>query len=400
MAVWNAWLRVKANQGAAGVDEVSIADYERNLKGNLYKIWNRMSSGTYFPPPVRRVMIAKADGGERPLGIPTVGDRVAQMVVKMYLEPSVEPTFHHDSYGYRPNKSAEQAVGAARQRCWRSDWVLDLDIRGFLDNIDHVLMMRAVAKHTDCKWILLYIERWLQAPVLLEDGRLAQRDKGTPQGGVVSPLLANIFLHYAFDMWMARNYPDIPFERYADDIVLHCKSEAQANTIRCKLEERLKQCRLEAHPEKTKIVYCKDDDRRGCYVHESFDFLGFTFRPRRSKNRWGKFFINFSPAMSNKAAKAKRADIRVWHLHRKSDKNLDDLSRMFDPKVRGWISYYGSYYKSAMYPIFRQFNRSLVRWAQQKYKRYKHQRRATHWLCGIAQRQPELFAHWKLGVVP
>lgn len=400
MAVWNAWLRVKANHGAAGVDEVSIAEYERDLKGNLYKIWNRMSSGTYFPPPVRRVMIPKANGGERPLGIPTVGDRVAQMVVKMYLEPLVEPIFHRDSYGYRPGKSAAQAVGVARQRCWRRDWVLDLDIRGFFDNIDHALMMRAVAKHTDCKWILLYIERWLSAPVLLEDGTLAERDKGTPQGGVASPLLANIFLHHAFDMWMARNYPDIPFERYADDIVLHCKSEAQAKTVRSEIEKRLKQCRLEAHPEKTKIVYCKDDDRRESYIHESFDFLGFTFRARRSKNRWGKFFVNFSPAMSNKAAKAKRADIRAWHLHRKSDKGLDDLSRMFDPKVRGWITYYGSYYKSAMYPIFRQLNRSLVSWAQQKYKRYKHQRRATHWLRGIAQRQPELFAHWRMGVVP
>lgn len=400
MTVWNAWLRVKANQGAAGADEISIEEYEQDLKGNLYKIWNRMSSGTYFPPPVKRVMIPKANGGERPLGIPTVGDRVAQMVAKMYLEPTVEPIFHQDSYGYRPGKSASQAVGLARQRCWRRDWVLDLDIRGFFDNIDHALMMRAVRKHTDCKWVLLYIERWLKAPVLLEDGTLAERDNGTPQGGVISPLLANIFLHHAFDMWMKMNYPDIPFERYADDIVLHCQTEAQAKSICCELEERLKQCRLEAHPEKTKIVYCKDDDRCGSYIHESFDFLGYTFRARRSKNRWGKFFINFSPAMSNKAAKAKRADIRAWHLHRKSDKNLDDLSRMFNPKVRGWITYYGSYYKSAMYPIFRQLNRSLVGWVQQKYKRYKHQRRATHWLRGIAQRQPELFAHWKLGVVP
>lgn len=400
MAVWEAWLKVKANQGAAGVDEVSIAEFEQNLKRNLYKIWNRMSSGTYFPPPVRRVNIPKAGGGQRPLGIPTVGDRVAQMVVKTYLESGVEACFHPDSYGYRPGKSAIQAVGKARQRCWRFDWVLDLDIKGFFDNIDHALMMRAVRKHTDCKWILLYVERWLKAPVLLEGGTLVQREKGTPQGGVVSPLLANIFLHHAFDMWMARNYPSIPFERYADDVVLHCKTEAQANAIRGKIEERLKRCRLDVHPEKTKIVYCKDDLRKRSYIHESFDFLGFTFRPRRSKNRWGKFFVNFSPAIATKAAKAIRAEVTDWHIHRKSDKSLEDISRMLNPMIRGWIAYYGNYYKSAMYPIFRQFNRRLVRWAQQKYKRYRHQRRATHWLRGIARRQPGVFAHWQLGVMP
>lgn len=393
-------MKVKANKGAAGVDEVSIAEFEQNLKGNLYKVWNRMSSGTYFPPPVKRVMIPNTNGGERPLGIPTVGDRVAQMVVKMYLEPAVDTVFHVNSYGYRPGKSAAQAVGVARERCWRSDWVLDLDIKGFFDNIDHTLMMHAVRKHTNSPWILLYIERWLNAPVLLENGTLAQRDKGTPQGGVVSPLLANIFLHHVFDMWMVRNYPSIPFERYADDVVLHCKTEVQAEFIRGKIDERLIQCGLEAHPEKTKIVYCKDDLRRGSYANESFDFLGFTFRPRRSKNRWGKFFVNFSPAIADKASKAKRGEIRDWGIHRKSDKSLDDLSRMFNPVIRGWITYYGKFYKSALYPTLRLLNRRLVRWAQQKYKRYRHQRRATQWLRDIARRQPELFAHWKLGVVP
>ena len=400
MAVWRAWQCVKANQGAAGVDEESIADFEANLKANLYKIWNRMSSGSYFPPPVRLVKIPKPGGGERVLGIPTVADRVAQMVAKLYLEPEVEPEFHPDSYGYRPGKSALDAVGQARQRCWRNDWVLDLDIKGFFDNIDHSLMMHAVRKHTDCPWILLYIERWLKAPAVDADGNEVRRDRGTPQGGVASPLLANIFLHHVFDKWMAENFPYLPFERYADDIVVHCRSKAQAKFIRRQIEERLRRCKLEAHPEKTKIVYCKDDDRHGSHEHERFDFLGYTFRPRPSKNRRGKFFVNFSPAMSNKAAKAARATIRSWRIQCRSDKSLDDIARMFRANLSGWLSYYGKYYKSGMYPTFRAFNRRLVRWAQRKYKRYRHQRRATHWLRRIAKREPQLFPHWQLGVLP
>jgi RNA-directed DNA polymerase len=400
MAVWRAWQLVKANQGAAGVDEESIADFEANLKGNLYKVWNRMSSGSYFPPPVRLVKIPKPGGGERILGIPTVADRVAQTVAKLYLEPEVEPEFHEDSYGYRPGKSALDAVGQARQRCWRNDWVVDLDIKGFFDNIDHSLMMHAVRKHTDCPWILLYVERWLKASAVDADGNEVRRDRGTPQGGVASPLLANIFLHHVFDKWMAESFPYIPFERYADDIVVHCRSKAQAKFIRREIEERLRRCKLEAHPEKTKIVYCKDDDRRGSHEHERFDFLGYTFRPRPSKNRHGKFFVNFSPAMSDKAAKAARATIRSWRIQCRSDKSLEDISRMFRATLSGWLSYYGRYYKSGMYPTFRALNRRLVRWAQRKYKRYRHQRRATHWLRRIAKRDPTLFPHWELGVVP
>ena len=398
--VWEAWKDVKANQGAAGVDGQTISVFEERLQKNLYKIWNRMSSGSYFPPPVRTVMIPKGDGRERMLGIPTVGDRVAQMVVKRYLEPLVDPVFHPDSYGYRPGKSALDAVGQARQRCWRNDWVVDLDIKGFFDNIDHSLMLHAVREHTDCPWILLYVERWLKAPALREDGTQVERDKGTPQGGVASPLLANIFLHHAFDLWMAREYPHIPFERYADDAVVHCRSEKQAHFIRRKIEERLRACKLEVHPEKTKVVYCKDDLRPGEYHTQSFDFLGYTFRPRGATNRWGKFFVNFSPAVSDKAAKSIGAEIRGWNIHRKSDKSLEDLSHIFNKYVRGWINYYGKYYPSALYPIFRRFNRRLVRWARQKYKRYGHQRRATYWLRRIARRRPELFAHWRLGVLP
>ena len=399
--VWEAYKRVKANQGVAGVDGESIQDFEVNLKDNLYKLWNRMSSGSYFPPAVRRVEIPKADGGKRPLGIPTVTDRIAQVVAKIYLEPKLEPCFHKDSYGYRPKKSAIEALGVARKRCWRYNWVLDLDIRGFFDNIDHELLMRAVRKHTDCKWVVLYVDRWLKAPVQLEDGTLTKRDKGTPQGGVISPLLANLFLHYALDEWMRKNYPDIPFERFADDAVFHCKTEAEVKALKPAIGERLVTCKLDLHPEKTRIVYCKDDDRQGNYPNEKFDFLGYTFQARRSKNRWGKYFVNFSPAVSNDAAKAMRRTMRDWHLHKRSDKELIDLSRMFNPILRGWINYYGKYYRSALYPTFRHLNRTLVRWAMRKYKRLRiHQRRAEYWLGEIAKRDSRLFAHWQMGIRP
>jgi len=397
--VWEAYQKVKANQGAAGVDGQSIAEFETRVKDNLYRIWNRMSSGSYFPPPVRTVTIPKANGGERKLGIPTVSDRIAQMVVKSRLEPVVDPLFHPDSYGYRPGKSALEAVGQTRQRCWKLDWVIDLDIKGFFDNIDHDLLMRAVKKHAKDKWMVLYIERWLKAPAQAEDGHVTERGKGTPQGGVASPLLANLFLHYAFDRWMQRTYPHLPFERYADDAIVHCRTETEAQEVRRAIAERMQECRLELHPEKTKIVYCKDDDRRGTYPHEQFDFLGYTFRPRRSKNWKGKFFINFSPAVADKAGKEIRAEIRSWQLHLRSDKSLEDLSRMFTPKVRGWLQYYGRYYRSALYPIMRQLDRSLARWAYRKYKKLRgHLRRATHWLARISRRDRGLFAHWQMGV--
>jgi RNA-directed DNA polymerase len=394
--VWEAYKRVKANQGAAGVDSETVERFESNLKSNLYKVWNRMSSGTYFPPPVRTVAIPKKDGGERTLGIPTVEDRIAQTVVAMYLEPLVEPHFHPDSYGYRPKKSALQAVGVARGRCWRFDWVVDLDIQGFFDNLDHALM-RAVGKYTDCRWVHLYIERWLKAPAQSKDGTLTARAKGTPQGGVASPLLANIFLHLALDDWMRKTHPEVPFERYADDVIAHCESEEQAQAVKRNIEARLRRCKLELHPEKTKIVYCKDDDRRGSYPNEKFDFLGYTFRARRSKNRWGKYFINFSPAVSNQAATKMRREMRRWRLHLRSDKALDDLAHMWNPVLRGWINYYGRFYKSALHPVFRHLNRTLIRWASRKHKRLRgHQRRAEYWLGGVARREPRMFAHWQL----
>jgi len=396
--VWEAYKRVRANQGAAGVDGQTIAEFEQDLENNLYRLWNRLASGSYFPPPVRRVDIRKGQGeGTRPLGIPTVSDRVGQAVVKTYLEPEVEKLFHPDSYGYRPGKSAIDAVGKARQRCWRYDWVLDLDIRSFFDSIDHERLMSAVRKHTDCRWVLLYIERWLKAPVQLADGTRVTPEQGTPQGSVISPLLSNLFLHYVFDVWMHRHYPYIPFERYADDGICHCRTEAEAQALKAALERRFSECGLELHPQKTKILYCKDDDRQGDFPDTKFDFLGYTFRPRRSKNRYGKFFINFTPAVSNKATTAMRRTMRRWRLHLRSDKSLEDLAHMFNSVIQGWINYFRHFYKSALYPVLKHLNNTLARWAARKYKRLRgHHRRATHWLARIARRQPRLFAHWPL----
>lgn len=395
--VWEAYRRVKANQGAAGVDGQSIKDFEVGLKDNLYKIWNRMSSGSYFPPPVRTVGIAKSDGRLRKLGIPTVSDRVAQMVVKMYLEPDVEPNFHPDCYGYIRGRSALDAVGVVRKRCWKYNWVIDLDIKGFFDNIDHDLMLRAVKKHTTSKWMLLYTERWLKAPAQLEDGSRVERKMGTPQGGVISPLLANIFLHHAFDEWIRLDHPSIRFVRYADDIIVHCRSEAQAQFMLRAIKRRVARCKLQLHPDKTKIVYCKDDRRPGNYDHESFDFLGYSFRPRGCKGH--NYFVGFTPAVSKSAIKAMSDRIRGWKLQLWSSSSLEDIARRINPVVRGWLNYYGRYYKSAMRPIHRQLQHALARWAMRKYKRLKgHWLRAIQWVNRIMRRDRKLFVSWEFGL--
>jgi RNA-directed DNA polymerase len=400
-AVVGAWRQVKANQGAGGIDRESIKDFERDLKNNLYKIWKRMSSGSDMPPPVRTVAIPKKKGGKRILGIPTVADRVAQTVAKLHFEPGVEPHFHEDSYGYRPGKSALQAVAITRKRCWRYNWVLEFDIRGLFDNIDHELLMRAAKKHTASPWILLYVERWLKALFQQEDGTVMERGKGTPQGGVISPVLANLFLHYVFDAWMKRNHPELPFCRYADDGIVHCRTESEALALKEELTSRFRECRLELHPEKTRIVYCQDSNRRGNHSVTGFDFLGFTFRPRLAKSRKGDFFVNFCPAVSNTASKEMRQRSRRWNLHLKSDASLEDLSRIFSPIIRGWINYYGSFYKSALYPVLRHLNHLLVKWAMRKFKRFRHHlTKAVYWLGRIAQRQPELFPHWQWGIKP
>ncbi len=396
-AVWDSYLKVKSNQGAAGVDHQSIAIFEEDLKNNLYKIWNRMSSGSYFPPPVLRVEIPKGDGKMRALGIPTVADRIAQMVVKSQLEPELEAIFHTDSFGYRPKRSAKQAVTLARKRCWKHDWVVDMDIKGFFDTIPHDLMMRAVRKHTEDRWVVLYVERWLKAPVQLMDGAIEERTMGTPQGGVISPLLANLFLHYAFDHWMQSNHPSNPFERYADDAVVHCDTEAEAVELRSEIAKRMEQCGLELHPEKTKIVYCQDANRTDDYELHSFDFLGFCFQPRLSRNRYGQYFVNFSPAIAPKSKKEIFSEIRQWCLHKRSDLSLKELANKLNPVVRGWIEYYGAFFQSELLFLVHHLDSLIYRWVIRKYKKQgSNFKKASNWLKRIKSAMPNYFVHWSL----
>ena len=399
--VWDAFKSVKANQGAAGVDGQSIAEFEADLTNNLYKLWNWLSSGSYFPPRVRRVDIPKADGrGVRRLGIPTVADRIAQEVARRYLEPILEPVFHPDSYGYRPGKSAIDAVHTARQRCWRYDWVLDLDVKAYFDSIDWELMLKAVRKHTECRWVLLYIERWLKAPVQMEDGSIVPRTAGTPQGAVISPLLANLFLHYTFDMWMARNYPHIPFERYADDAICHCRSVEEARELWRALADRFVACNLVLHPEKTQIVYCKDANRQGDFPVIAFDFLGFRFRARKTMWRKGErriFAHSFQPAASPKALKRISRTVRSWALHHRSDKPLTELAAMYNPSIRGWINYYSHFYKTQLRPTLTRIDAYVIRWARRKFKRMRHQTKGGRdWFVRLRRANPKLFAHWIL----
>jgi RNA-directed DNA polymerase len=398
--VMEAYKLIKANAGAAGVDQQSLTDFEKALEGNLYKIWNRMSSGSYFPPPVKAVVIPKKTGGERILGVPTVGDRIAQAVVRLHFEPHVEPVFLNDSYGYRPNKSAVDALAVTRERCWKYNWVLEFDVKGLFDNISHELLMKAVRKHTDVAWIILYIERWLRVPMMQKDGELVERTKGTPQGGVVSPVLSNLFMHYVFDLWMRRKYSENPWCRYADDGLVHTKTEKDALDILAALRDRFKECGLELHPEKTRIVYCKDGNRRDRYTEGSFDFLGYTFRPRVCKNeRSNKMFIGFTPAVSKKSLKAMCKKIRKLNVRNRTDLELNEIAKWFNPILRGWLNYYGAFRRSAMYPLWRHFNRTLVAWTMRKYKHFrKHKIRAAVFLEKIAKRQPKLFAHWAQGM--
>ena len=393
--VLEAYKRVRQNKVSAGIDGIDFAKFEENLKDNLYKIWNRMSSGSYFPSPVLAVEIPKKNGGIRTLGIPTISDRIAQMTARMYLEPKVEPIFHNDSYGYRPNKSAIDAIGKVRERCWRYDYVIELDIKGLFDNIDHELLMKAVELHTDEKWLKLYIRRWLKTPFATKEGILTERKSGTPQGGVISPVLANIFLHYAFDVWMERNYPIAPFARYADDAIIHCKSEKEAKEIKEALNQRMKQCKLELHPDKTRIVYCKDEDRTEDYPITQFDFLGYTYKAVYIKCKDGKLRNNFIASASQKACKNLRDKIKELKLHKMSGSSINIIAKSINPIVRGWINYFGKYNVSALKYTIKCIESRIVRWAMNKYKHFRGRRqRAEKWLSELRNREPKLFAHW------
>ena len=394
--VWEAYRRVAANKGAPGVDGQALEQFEADLRDNLYVIWNRMSSGSYFPPPVRAVEIPKPHGGGvRVLGVPTIADRVAQTVVAMHLEERAEPRFHPDSYGYRPKRSAHDALGVCRRRCWKFDWLIDLDVQKFFDEVPWDLVVRAVEAVTDARWVLLYVKRWLAAPLQHPDGTLVERDKGTPQGSAVSPILVNLFMHYAFDLWMARNHPGCPFERYADDGVVHCKSRRQAEYVLAGIVARMEEVGLRLHPDKTKIVYCKDSNRRGEHEHTSFTFLGFAFRPREARNRNGVYFTSFLPAISPEALKAKSARLRELRIHRRTNLTLNDLAAWLNPIVAGWMHYYGRYYRSALYPLLRRVSTYLTRWAGKKYRRLRTYKRFKRWWTALIAREPGLFAHWQ-----
>ncbi|MEQ4724616.1 group II intron reverse transcriptase/maturase [Nonomuraea sp. B19D2] len=394
--VWESWCEVKANRGAPGVDGQSIDDFEADLQGNLYKIWNRMSSGTYFPPPVRAVEIPKQHGGGmRMLGIPTVADRVAQTVVARHLGIRVDPVFHEDSYGYRPGKSALDAVERCRQRCWKRDWVIDLDIQKFFDSVRWDLVVKAVETHTDAVWVKLYVQRWLQAPLQLPDGTVQLRDRGTPQGSAVSPVLANLFMHYAFDTWLMRHYPEVEFERYADDAVVHCVSEDQARRVLAALGNRMEDVGLRLHPDKTRIVYCKDQSRRGSYEHVAFTFLGFTFQPRQAQDKYGRRFLSFLPAISNDALKRLGAVVRGWRLHQRVNLTEQELAKAINPIVAGWMRYYGRFYRSKLYRLLTRINAYLMRWVRSKYKRLRARKKAHQAWLRVTKQYPRLYAHWR-----
>lgn len=395
LEVWNAWLKVKGNKGAAGVDGQSLAAFEEDLQGNLYRIWNRMSSGSYFPPPVKAVEIPKAHGaGTRMLGVPTVADRIAQTVVAAHLEAKVEPIFHADSYGYRPKRSALDAVGICRQRCWKYDWVIDLDIRKFFDSVPWDLVLKAVAAHTAAPWVLLCVKRWLSAPLQQPDGTLLERHRGTPQGSSISPVLANLFMHYAFDLWLSRTFPAIVFERYADDAVVHCVTREQAEEVLAALHARMADVGLQLHPDKTKIVYCRDSNRRGTYQQTSFTFLGYTFRPREARRKDGKRFTSFLPAISQEALKKISQQVRSWRLHRRTGSTAAELARKINPVVRGWMVYYGAYYQSALYTLLHRLNTYLFRWMMKKYRGLKTWKKAARAMLDGFKRNPKFFAHW------
>ena len=398
--VWQAYKKVRSNKGSAGVDAVSMEEYDANRSKHLYKLWNRMASGSYFPPPVKEVEILKKDGKVRKLGIPTISDRVGQMVIKQMLEPRLEKIFSNNSYGYRPQKNAHQALEEVRKNCWKTDWVIDLDIKGFFDNIDHAKLMLAVNKHVPENWIRFYIERWLKAPRLTKSGELiTNQGKGTPQGGVISPLLANLFLHYVLDKWLEQTDKTVKYVRYADDVIIHCVSKAQAEQMLKSLQERMNSVGLELHPQKTKIVYCKDYRRKGKYPIVKFDFLGYSFQPRTTKSKKTKgLFLGFDCAISISSRKRIADKLGELEVEKLSFKSIVGIAQYLNPMIRGWINYYGKFRPSELHKIFRLLRNRLLRWARNRYKRYKTSlSRANQWFKRVRKQFPYLFYHWQVG---
>ena len=397
--VYNSYLKVCDKNGSAGIDKESIEMFNENLSGNLYKIWNRMTSGSYFPPPVRTVFIPKKQGGERPLGIPTVSDRIAQGVVKDYLEPVMEAVFHNSSFGYRPGRSAHDALRQCHENCVSKAWVLDVDIKGFFDNISHNIMLQLLQQHTQEKWVLMYVERWLKAGVEQKDGSITARIKGTPQGGVASPLLANIYLHHAFDMWMDEENPQCPFERYADDIVVHCSSKEEVEQMLNKLRTRMEQYELTLHPEKTRIVYCKNYQRNENNDNESFTFLSYSFQPRGRRDKFGrkKTFFVFSGAISNAAKTSIREAIRGVMKPRWSQQTLEWVAEKLNPKIRGWINYYTRFNRHEALEVFSYLNELIRKWLKNKYKLRSCKSVYVKYKT-VVREKADLFYHWKLGI--
>ena len=397
--VWEAYLQVKRKGKSAGIDNLSMSDYDKQRHRHLYKVWNRLASGSYYPPPVLQVEIPKKNGSIRQLGIPTISDRVAQTVIRNQIEERLEMIFHPQSYGYRPKRSAHQALEQVRKNCWKYDWVIDLDIKNFFDDIDHDKLLKALKKHVEEKWVLKYIERWLKAPLQTQKGEIVARTKGTPQGGVISPLLANLFLHYTLDVWYGRMKPAIEFVRYADDIIIHCQTQKEAEQILQSIKVRLESCGLILHPDKTKIVYCKDFRRQEKYEKVKFDFLGYTFQPRSSKSKKsGKLFLGFDCAISIQSRSRIFEVIRKMKIPRMQCDSIVGIAHHLNPKLRGWIRYFGKYRGYSLSKVFYVLRIKLVRWARYRYKRYRNNlTNAYRWLDRVRKQFPGLFYHWYVG---